>query len=52
MFSGDAFEFVDADKLSLDKASLKQFLTFTGNMFNANILLELMICIATNINGT
>ena len=52
MFPGDAFEFVDADGLSLDRASLKQFLTFTGDMFDANTLLELVICTATGTDGT
>ncbi|PVH72513.1 hypothetical protein DL98DRAFT_539117 [Cadophora sp. DSE1049] len=51
-FPGDAFEFVDADGLSLDRASLNQFLTFTGDMFHANTLLELVICTVTSTDGT
>ena len=51
MFSGNAFEFVNADKLSFDRVSLKQFLTFTKDIFDANTLLKLVICIAIGINS-
>ena len=52
MFPGDAFEFVDAGGSSLDTDSLSQFLAFTGDVIDANTLLELVICTATGTDGT
>ena len=52
MFPGDAFELVDADRLSLNRASLNQFLAFTRDMLDTNTLLELVIYTAIGTDGT